>query len=331
MNESTSTVNAQYQPVPTAGIAINGEVVNGIDPIIINGTYYLPFVQLSKILGYNYIQFEEKTLTYEITDGSTSIRATMGGTKAKKSNEYINIEPPRWINKTAYVSLNAGSSLFNTYMYFKAENGSIQIQKPAQLYVVQGGDALWTIAQGHHTTVYELKAANNLTSNLIVVGQKLKIPARDKAKEMEPIREKEPVERNDNQSVAIQRENILKQATEYIGGSYKFGATLNEAPKLFDCSSFTQLVFKENGINIPRVSRDQAKKGSYVKNLMPGDLMFFTDNELYSDGRVGHVGIYMGDGTMIHASTSLGVDITDNILGNPYWGANYLFSKRIIE
>lgn len=331
LNEGTSIANAQYQPVPTAGIAINGEIVNGIDPIVINGTYYLPFVQLSKILGYNYIQFEEGTLTYEVTDGSTSIRTTMGGTKAKKSDEYINIEPPRWINETAYVSLNAASSLFNAFMYFKPENGSIQVQKPAQQYVVQSGDSLWSIAQVHHTTVYDLKTANSLKSNLIIIGQRLKIPPRNKAKEMEPIREEKPVKRNNGVSVTTQRENILIQATEYIGGGYKFGAALNEAPQLFDCSSFTQLVFKENGIDIPRVSRDQASEGRYVNNLQSGDLMFFTNNDLYSDGRVGHVGIYMGDGSMIHASTSLGVDITDNILGNPYWGANYLFSKRIIE
>ncbi|OIJ21410.1 peptidoglycan endopeptidase [Anaerobacillus alkalidiazotrophicus] len=328
----TITVIAQYEKVPTAGIEINGEVVDGIDPIILDGDYYLPLVNLSKILGYNHIQFEEGTLTYDVTDGSSSIRATMGGTKAKKGDEYINIEPPRWINKTAYVSLNAASSLFNAYITFKPENGSIQVQKPAQHYVVQSGDSLWAISQAHHTTVHDLKTINNLKSNIIFSGQKLKIPAKEKTKEIEPIREKEPVDSWDrNETVEVHREKLLNQATQFIGAGYKFGATLDEAPHLFDCSSYTQLVFKYVGIDIPRVSRDQARKGRYVTDLKAGDLMFFTNNELYSDGRVGHVGIYMGDGSMIHASTSLGVDITDNVLGNPYWGANYLFSKRIIE
>lgn len=326
------TASAQYKKILTAGIAINGKVVDGIDPISIDGVYYLPFVKLAKILGYNSIKFEEGTRTYEITDGSTTIRTTMGGSRAKKSNEYINIKPPRWINNTAYVSLDASSALFNAYIYFKPENGSIQIQKPAQLYVVHTGDTLWKIAQAHHTTVAALKAANKLTSNIIVDGQKLKIPPRDKTKEIEPIREDQPVKIIDDQTkVATLRENILTQASKYKGAGYKFGATLDEAPNLFDCSSFTQLVFKQNGIEIPRVSRDQASVGIYVQSLQPGDLMFFTNNDLYSDGRVGHVGIYMGDGSMIHASSSLGVDITKNVLSNPYWGRNYLFSKRVIE
>lgn len=322
---------AQYEKVPTAAIAINGKVVNGIDPVIIDGTYYLPFVQLAKILGYNYIKYEQGTATFEVTDGSTKVRATMGGSRAKKSNEYINIDPPRWFNKTAYVSLNAGGALFNTYIYFKPQNGSIQIQKPARQYVVQSGDSLWRIARAHHTTVQAVKAANKLNSNLIVKGQVLQIPPRDQAKEMEPVREKAPVQNDNHTKVFTQREQVIAQAKKYIGAGYKFGATLAEAPKLFDCSSYTQLVFKQNGVDIPRVSRDQASVGTYVKDLQPGDLMFFTDKQLYSDGRVGHVGIYMGNGKMIHASSSLGVDITENVLSNSYWGGNYLFSKRIIK
>lgn len=328
----TGLANAQYQDVPTAGIAVNGKTVDGINPIKINGTYHLPFVKLAKVLGYNHIQFEQETLTYEVTDGSTSVRATMGGTLARRGDEYIHVEPPRWMNETAYVSLNAGSALFNANISFNSENGSIQVQKPAQFYVVQKDESLWEIAEAHHTTVQQLKAVNHLKTNMIVVGQRLTIPPRDKAKEMEPIEEEKPIDTGKNAgTVNGEREKVLNQASEYIGAEYKFGATLDEAPQLFDCSSFTKFAFLQNGVHIPRVSRDQASIGRYVKELQAGDLMFFTDNELYSDGRVGHVGIYMGDGSMIHASSSLGVSITDNVLANPYWGANYLFSKRVIE
>ncbi|WP_156290683.1 C40 family peptidase [Oceanobacillus salinisoli] len=326
-------VHAQYQNVPTAEIAINGKAVDGINPIKIDGVYYLPFVKLAKTLGYNSIKFENSTKTYEVTDGSTTIRTTMGGSRAKKGNEFINIKPPRWINETAYISLHAGGALFNSYIYFKKENGSIQVQQPAQKYIVHPNDTLWNIARIHHTSVADLKTANNLTSNTIFDGQTLKLPSRDKAKEMEPIREQEPIQKNNNASVTTQRQELINKAKKYIGAGYKFGATLNEAPNLFDCSSYTMKVFQEIGITLPRVSRDQANKGVSVNknDLKTGDLMFFTDKDLYSDGRVGHVGIYMGNGNMIHASSSLGVDITDNVLQNPYWGKNYLFSKRVIR
>lgn len=325
------STSAQVEQVPTAGIAINGKIVNGIKPIIIDGVYYLPFVQLAKILGYNSIKFEEKTLTYEVTDGSTAIRTTMGGTQAKKGNEYVNIKAPRWINNTAYISLHAGGALFNTYITFNKSNGSIQVQKPAQQYVVHSGDSLWNISRLHHTTVDELKKANNLTSNIIKDGQILKLPDGGTPKEMEPVKEHEPVKNNNQTSVAAQRQKVLEVAKKYIGAGYKFGATLAEAPKLFDCSSYTQLVFQQVGISIPRVSRDQASKGTTVTNLQAGDLMFFTIKDSYSDGRVAHVGIYMGDGSMIHASTSLGVAITKNVMQNSYWSKNYLFSKRVIQ
>ncbi|WP_228550227.1 C40 family peptidase [Salinibacillus xinjiangensis] len=327
----TVKTNAQIQNIPTAEIAINGKAVDGINPIKIDGTYYLPFVKLAKVLGYNSIKFEKKTKTYEITDGSTKIRTTMGGRRAKKGNEYVNIKPPRWIQDTAYISLHAGGALFNANITFKKENGSIQVKKPAQYYIVHTGDTLWNISRIHHTTVNKLKSVNNLKSNLIVDGQKLKLPSREQAKEMEPKKEREPVKNPNQISVSDQRQKLLNHAKDYIGAGYKFGATLAEAPKLFDCSSYTKLVFQQIGIDIPRVSRDQASKGRVVTSLKAGDLMFFTTEDLYSDGRVGHVGIYMGNGDMIHASSSRGVTITKNVLDNSYWKKNYLFSKRIIE
>ncbi len=289
------------------------------------------FIDLAKALGYNSIKFEKDTKTYEVTDGSTVIRTTMGGHRAKKGNEYVNIKPPRWINNTAYISLHAGGALFNSYIYFKKENGSIQVQKPAQQYMVHTGDTLWNISRIHHTSVYELKRINNLTSNLIKDGQKLKLPSGEKAKEMEPIKEQEPIKKENTNSLTTIRQDILAEAKKYLGAGYKFGATLQEAPKLFDCSSYTQLVFKNNGITLPRVSRDQASLGTRVTDLKAGDLMFFTIKDMYSDGRVGHVGIYMGDGSMIHASSSKGVTITENVLQNPYWSKNYLFTKRVIQ
>lgn len=327
----TQTANAQVQQVPTAKLAINGKAVNGINPIKIDGVYYLPLIPLAKSLGYNSIKFEAKTLTYQLTDGSTIIRTTMGGSKAKKGNEYVNIKPPRWIHKTAYVSLHGGGALFNTYITFQPQDGSIQVQKPAQKYIAHTGDSLYNISRLHHVTIPQLKAANKLTSDIVKDGQVFVIPPRNQPKEMEPAKEHKSVKNTNHMTVATQRQKVIAQAKLYIGAAYKFGATLSEAPKYFDCSSYTKLVFGKNGITLPRVSRDQASRGSTVTKLEVGDLMFFTQRDLYSDGRVGHVGIYMGDGSMIHASSSKGVSITKNVLQNPYWKENYLYSKRVIH
>jgi peptidoglycan DL-endopeptidase LytE len=74
--------------------------------------------------------------------------------------------------------------------------------------------------------------------------------------------------------------------------AYKYGG--NNPPYSTDCSGFTQHVFKKFGVNLPRVSRDQAKTGTPVKfeNLQIGDLMFFSTR---ADKVITHVGIYLGN------------------------------------
>jgi len=84
-------------------------------------------------------------------------------------------------------------------------------------------------------------------------------------------------------------------AKKYLGIDYKWGGT---DPKTgLDCSGLTQLVYKQLGVDLPRVSRDQAKVGTEVaslKDAKPGDLVFFDDP-------VDHVGIYAGNGKMVEA------------------------------
>ena len=74
--------------------------------------------------------------------------------------------------------------------------------------------------------------------------------------------------------------------------AYKYGG--NNPPYSTDCSGWTQHVFKKFGVNLPRVSRDQAKTGTPVKfeNLQIGDLMFFSTR---ADKVITHVGIYLGN------------------------------------
>lgn len=89
-------------------------------------------------------------------------------------------------------------------------------------------------------------------------------------------------------------ETIVRLATQYLGVPYVWGG---EDPTGFDCSGLVQHVFEEVGINLPRVSRDQARAGTPVASLdeaVPGDLIAFGDP-------VDHIGIYAGDGKMVVA------------------------------
>ncbi|MGW4871309.1 NlpC/P60 family protein [Streptomyces chartreusis] len=94
-------------------------------------------------------------------------------------------------------------------------------------------------------------------------------------------------------SYATKAEKTLAFARAQIGKPYVWGAT---GPDSYDCSGLTQAAWKAAGVDIPRVTYDQVNAGTTVplSSAQPGDLVFFYDD-------VTHVGIYIGNGMMIHA------------------------------
>lgn len=123
-------------------------------------------------------------------------------------------------------------------------------------------------------------------------------------------------------STAVVR-RVVQTSMQYIGVPYVFGGT---TPGGFDCSGYTRYVFANAGVYLPRMADEQYWVGSSVSygNLQVGDLVFFST---YAPG-VSHVGIFMGNGTFIHASSSRGV-VVDS-LGSSYWSARYVGAKRVI-
>lgn len=118
--------------------------------------------------------------------------------------------------------------------------------------------------------------------------------------------------------------DIISTAKQYLGVKYQWGGTSPQTG--FDCSGFVAYVFAQNGIILPRVSRDQYKVGTYVafEKLQPGDLVFFS---FAGNGVVDHDGIYLGGGQFINASSSKGVTIYT--IG-PYWKSVYVGARRVL-
>ena len=127
-----------------------------------------------------------------------------------------------------------------------------------------------------------------------------------------------------------QADRVIRSARKYIGVPYQFGAS-TATTRVFDCSSFTRRVFLENGITLPRTARAQARLGRRVSvaQLKKGDLVFFYWPGRFESNRVvGHVGIYIGNGNIIHTIPRRGVHIV-NAARSSYWRRVYLGAKRI--
>ena len=124
------------------------------------------------------------------------------------------------------------------------------------------------------------------------------------------------------------RSKIEHNAKRFLGYRYVWGAT---GPNKFDCSGFTQKVFRNVGINLPRVSREQAKVGKYVSfnALKKGDIIFF-DTKHRKTGRVTHVGIYLEDGKFIHASSGGKRVMITSFKRRAFYKNRFLWGRRII-
>lgn len=116
--------------------------------------------------------------------------------------------------------------------------------------------------------------------------------------------------------------DIVGYAMQFLGCSYKYGGT--DPATGFDCSGLVYYVYDHFGYRLNRVAADQAKNGTAVAgDLQPGDILCF-----YTNGTIGHSGIYIGDGKFIHAANSgTGVIVTE--LAGYYTNRGYE-ARRII-
>ena len=117
-------------------------------------------------------------------------------------------------------------------------------------------------------------------------------------------------------------QSLTRSALRFLGTPYLFGG---DSPSGFDCSAYVQHVFAMVGISLPRTADAQYDAGHpVVGGPRPGDLVFF---QTYAEGP-SHVGIYLGKGNFVHASSSRGVMVSN--LSESYWASRYLGAKRLI-
>lgn len=120
-------------------------------------------------------------------------------------------------------------------------------------------------------------------------------------------------------------QNIINTGKKYIGVPYRSGQA---SPRGFDCSGYTQYVYRQQGINISRSSNTQASDGTWVakNDLQPGDLLIFANT--YRRGP-SHTGIYIGNGQFLHSSSVRGGGVKISSLNENYYRNHYHSARRV--
>lgn len=152
-----------------------------------------------------------------------------------------------------------------------------------------------------------INSLNNVLSGKVAAGKPSSAPA--------------PSRNDSGKSTSI---NIVNTAKKYLGSRYVYGGT---SPSGFDCTGFTQYVYRQMGVSLPRTTSSQAYVGKSLSKsqLQAGDLIIF--NNTYRAGP-SHAGIYIGNGQFIHAANpSRGVR-TDSI-NSSYYSSKFASGRRL--
>jgi cell wall-associated NlpC family hydrolase len=121
-------------------------------------------------------------------------------------------------------------------------------------------------------------------------------------------------------------EEILRTALAYRGVRYRYGGMSSRG---FDCSGFVAKVLLSQNLDLPHNAAALFNRGKKVErgNLRPGDLVFFRTRSKHL--RISHVGIYLGEGKFIHASSGKGSVRVDTLLTG-YYARRYAGARRVV-
>ncbi|NPC93095.1 LysM peptidoglycan-binding domain-containing protein [Bacillus sp. WMMC1349] len=258
--------------------------------------------------------------TYKIELGDSlwkianEMNLTVAEIKAMNNLKSDTIYPGQVLKVKGTVSKHKKSSSSSSSSSTKHHSNSSK----KETYTVKSGDSLWKIANMMNVTVQSIRENNNLKTDVVYTGQKLKISGTAHNSHSTPSKSSSSgsVSRGTMGSAKVER--MIDEAEKHIGVPYRWGGN---NPSGFDCSGFIYYTLNK----VTSVSRLTAagywNSMGAVNKLKRGDFVFFST---YKPGP-SHIGIYLGNGKFINSNDS-GVTISD--MNNSYWKQRYLGAKR---
>ncbi len=268
-----------------------------------NGEKYVAVGEIVNLLDYHG-EWDPATLTYKIGDTDVEYQLQMNSKQAIKEETPIQLAAePMVIDGTAYISVSSIHDLFQEDMTYQIEDQALTIYPP----------------QGQSPTI---EAEEDF-------GDDPDDPAKAEEASVLPQGGQPYIAAIKN----VNTNKLIRTSRKYLGVKYRFGAAPYPRSKRFDCSTYSKFVYGKYGVRLPRTARSQARNGIAVskKRLRKGDLLFFYVPGRFKSNRVvGHIGIYMGGGRMIHSSPEPrnGVQITN--INKAYWKKTFLRARRVV-
>lgn len=124
----------------------------------------------------------------------------------------------------------------------------------------------------------------------------------------------------------VKADKVIAEAKKHLNKQYKWGTN---GPDTFDCSGYTQYVFKHSiNYGLHRTTQKQATQGKNIstKNIRKGDLLFYNT----SGNGISHVAIYIGNNQMIHAASEK-TDVTITSINHSYWKPRLVKAQRLLN
>lgn len=204
---------------------------------------------------------------------------------------------------------------FTTYVHRSASSSSVAIGQMEDGTKVQ---VLGTSGQFYKVDCYDM-VGYIAKSQIVHTNEEYYVNCKEGSKETAVLTY------TDHATALELRSSLLKGAKKQIGSRYVYGA---QRPGAFDCSGLTQYLYRQNGIKLNRRASEQLRNGVVVPKdaMQVGDLIFFRQG---TSAPASHVGIYAGNGRMIHAGTSSGVVSVS--LSEEYYQKHFLCVRRVVN